>query len=1080
MQNIKILSVHDFHFSLKWLETSQFVGSRVAKVAREKGVDLIATSDWFNEPIIATTAGGLEDAQAIMGNWCKAARGGVVAVEGTPSHDGPGCYGIFEDMNLTVLAPGQVYGYKKGSPVSWMFDGERDLILFGVPELNKNTIQATLGLPAEKANAEAVRLFDEYVRGFIAPMRLKYKNTPAVGLLHGMVSDSSKTNSTDQIVKASDIVITTEMLEAAELDYWLLGHIHKPWSSEKIKASYPGSWGKSWSETGFLPAMELLTITDEGMIVERIPYGTPERRVVFSLSDVSDPAIAYWLKAKSQEDKEAFDKLIGENCHNWSRSTYEVEKTESRRVTKEEAEKARSLWDLFVLFDPSLAENHSLKEKVDQIQSSVGDRKPSDSMNVRMKSLKVQGCTFFGGREAFFDLEAVPTGLTALIGENGYGKSSLFSFCSPYPLVIGKDTKSGRQSAIKDFFDKPESLIEKRFDVDGVEHVHLITIKAAHTASPKTEVFITVNGIPMLDKATFDEAMEWCEKTYGPFEDYRITSFYEQPQQASDNRSGLMNAGRTAARNIVQNIAGIDREPEKRFALAKAAELETALSRDEAWINAAEEFLATSTGLPEEAETIRQVISGLRSDLERIKDEYHSKQEKVDVLVKEQAANNQKREQARVTEAKIRAKESRLASIEVEIRAAKESAGSAERLRAEIEEHEIRQKRLADLKTKAAEVERRNSESRLAHQKAVAEYRQIDSLRSRVASISELITRLVPCEHCGRLSSDAEQRRTVLEAEQKELEKRIESMKEPAPLSLEPVPHAEEIGELSAFVFDASYARRMLSEAERSEERIAALMKEELAVVAELKELTEWMKSNEIDEFIDDRVTGARQSFDSIRITHESESKELAQKEERLRSIEQQIEKTEEQKKEVEKRKAAIGDKRKDCEDWSAIARLLNPDKVPALELDLILDEIDAEATRNISPFLDGRFSYRTITKDQGKKEAVDRFDIILHDAETGREFSMFFTNPGNKAFYSDGYVKALISQRNQKMHRTFSPIISDEQDGPISPERVPMYYEIQRSYYANRPEKVLIVTQKKEVAAAYIENTVRIEEVVR
>ena len=36
-------------------------------------------------------------------------------------------------------------------------------ILFGIPELNKNTIQAQLKLSADEANAEAVKLLSDYV-----------------------------------------------------------------------------------------------------------------------------------------------------------------------------------------------------------------------------------------------------------------------------------------------------------------------------------------------------------------------------------------------------------------------------------------------------------------------------------------------------------------------------------------------------------------------------------------------------------------------------------------------------------------------------------------------------------------------------------------------------------------------------------------------------------------------------------------------------------------------------------------------------------------------------------------------------
>jgi hypothetical protein len=1072
---IKILSVQDFHFAVEWLDTSKMVGKAVAEAAKKHGVDLIATSDWFDRPILATDKGGLREAQAIMESWQDAAP--VVAVEGTPSHDAPGCYGIFDGVE--VLRAGVLYGMEKGVGVGREIL-RPDLILFGVPELNKHTIQAALNLPAEKANAEAVELFGQYVRDFIAPMRLRYAGLPAVGLFHGNVSDSRKENASDIILRSSDIVIHTETLAEADLDYWMLGHIHKPWKSELIAASYPGSWGKTWNETDFVPAMELITIDGETVTVERIPYGTPERRVVTSMVDiVADRNVAYWYKAETAEQKDLFDRMAPEKLHPWSRATIEEKPAESRRVTAEEAATARTLWDLFRLFDPTLPE--SLKEKVDQIETKAGGQKPSDAMNVSMTYLRVQGCIFFGGRTIELNLAEIPSGMNALVGENGDGKSSIFSFCSPYPLVIGKDTQSGRASAIKDFFSGQDSLIEKRFDVDGVQHTHLITIKGAHTQSPKTEVFISVSGVPQLERATFDEALEWCERTYGPFEDYRITSFYEQPQQASDNRSGLMSAGRTAARNIVQNIAGIDRETEKRYALDQAAALDGWLTREESWIAAAEEFLATASLLPMERGELLSSIESSAPMLTGYREELAEAEKAAQALVIAHEEQKRKAEEARSHQATAHQAGLRISEFEQEIMKLKESAGKVDQLRTSLDAHDKASSKIQSLKEEQQKVAQRNAATEKIYLSARAEYAKKATLEARREAALNAIKALAPCEHCGKLASTAETKRGQYQAEADSLTAQIASMVEPVHIVPEPVPHIEEIRVLSASLLPSlEHTRQTLSEAESAGSRIELLTAEIEHDRDTGKRSDEWLKAFVFDETLAGKTQAAKDSVHAARTALDSATAEQTRREARLEEVEKQIASADTRRAEIETRTATMQTRQSDRDDWSTIARLLNPDKVPALELELVLDQIDSEATRNISPFLDGRFSYRTITQEQGKKSAVDRFDILIHDAETGREFSMFFVNPGNKAFYSDGYVKALISQRNRKMHRTFSPIISDEQDGPISPERVPMYYEIQRAYYGNRREKVLIVTQKKEVASAYIDNQILIKECYR
>jgi len=123
---------------------------------------------------------------------------------------------------------------------------------------------------------------------------------------------------------------------------------------------------------------------------------------------------------------------------------------------------------------------------------------------------------------------------------------------------------------------------------------------------------------------------------------------------------------------------------------------------------------------------------------------------------------------------------------------------------------------------------------------------------------------------------------------------------------------------------------------------------------------------------------------------------------------------------------------------------------------------------------LEGRYAFHTETQKQGDKKSVDKFDVLIHDNETGKSFSMFYTNPGNKAFYSDCYIKSLIRKRNERQMRSYSPIIYDEADGPVNPIRVKAYYDIQQAYFQN--EKVLIVSQK-DISASYVEKVFNIEE---
>ncbi len=144
---MKYLEVPDYHFNPAWSDFSTQMGHAVAKAARENNVDFIACpGDWFDAPIYASDKGGLRAAMAIMREWTEICP--VIAIEGTPSHDAPGCYEIFRELpGFTLIEPGKVYGYAAGAVVEWLDGYQPDGLIFGIPELSKKNIQARLKPP---------------------------------------------------------------------------------------------------------------------------------------------------------------------------------------------------------------------------------------------------------------------------------------------------------------------------------------------------------------------------------------------------------------------------------------------------------------------------------------------------------------------------------------------------------------------------------------------------------------------------------------------------------------------------------------------------------------------------------------------------------------------------------------------------------------------------------------------------------------------------------------------------------------------------------------------------------------------
>ena len=1092
---IKYLSCPDIHANKQWMDTTIKILEKIRLTAIKEKVDFIAfPGDLHDTDFYVSDESGYNRFMMKIKELLQVAP--ICAIEGTPGHEAKGMYSPLEEIGLVLLKPEKVYGYNQNTHKIVKGEGA-DCLLFGVPELNKNNIMAQLNLPAEQANAKAVDLFGNYIDFFVAPMRLKYKDIPAIGLLHGNVSDYRQENSTDVIIKASDIVIHTETLERAHLDRWSLGHIHTPWESSLINcgyAGYPGVDRNPWGKRDFVPAMNLVEISrrmlpskgySQTINIDRIPYGTPMRVKLSKPLPTYDPNIAYWLDTENPDDELP-------TGHPWNRITYREDKVETRRVTADEAENVKTLWDLFKLIDPNV--RPELKELVDSIPARKNTA-TTHKMDAILTSVKVKGCTLFGGKTTEWNLTDLATGLNQLIGTNGNGdgKSSLLGMCSFYPVVIGKDTKSGRQSALKDFFSGQDSSIEKRGIVNGQNHHHLITIKGAHTQNPKTECYLDIDGIPQLEKATFDTMMEKCEELYGSFDDYLLTTFYEQPQQSKNQRSGLMTATGTDARNLVQNIADIDKESEKRFALDRVAEAGEKINQLESDIRALEEYsedmeeLELKKGIKIDA----IVASGMLLKETEIKG--NAAKQLVDSLQLKVTKNEKAKTQKEGKEKQV---------IETE-RIIRDTVNKIDKLKETIKDLPGNQacikKDNEALKLKA-DADKKNME----YSAALNEYNQIindytmevfeqkkkrEGYQSTIDNAEikkqshnkeiELISE--PCPQCGYIKPDVQTKIeelnnsiTLLDESIKMSFENIDKLKPiTKPTATQPIkPGETHITILSDF--ERSETEKAITEGLKAETTIEGL-KSGIAKDTKLLEIYQSeLKTIVIDTLIDDQLVAANAELGAIRRLYSETQRTISTLEAEKKALEDRIKKALEGKEKLTKKKGAMAETEMNRDDWTYIAKMLNPDKIPALELDMVVDSIDSEATRNIKPFLEGRYSFHTETQKPGKKATVDKFDILIHDAETGQSFSMFYTNPGNKAFYSDCYIKALIRKRNERQQRSYSPIIYDEADGPVNPLRVKAYYEIQQEYFRN--EKVILVSQK-DITASYVEKIFNIEE---
>lgn len=1119
---LRIFELADLHFDPRWADVLEKAVDAVEAEAERNRPDLIALpGDLHNRPLYAADRSGYSRLLGIVRRLLEIAP--VAAIEGTPSHDAPGSYAPLEELGLVLLKPGRVYRLFPGEIVDVMNTGPQAApplaVLFGIPELNKDGAEA---LDADARAGNALEAWNNYIDEFIAPHRASFPELPAVALLHGVVSDAERENETDIIKKSSSLVLHTGDMARAGINRWILGDIHTPWESERISAGYAGFVGvddNPWGKIGFVTGFNVTTI-DLSEIpfvnIFSIPYGTPERIKITAPLDSYNPAIAYWLDS-AVDDPDLDPRKQG--AHPWSRMTYEPKKETTRRVTKEAAEKAQGAGDLLALMMPDEATERR-REIADSIDAAAAGR--NEPRNISLNFLRVAGASFFGGKTITLDMEEIQDGLTAITGDNGAGKSSLLAFCSPYPVVIGKDTESGRASAIKEFFTEPESYIDKLFMVNGIGHRHLVTIKGAHTKSPKVECFLYIDEKNVLETTNFDAMLAKCEELYGPLEDYLRTYQYVQPQQGGAP-SGLMSAGAVELRNVVQNIAGIDRSQERRAALDKSNEIERESDRISDQVNGmiliAEDPAAIATrisSLQESHGKLKREIESLETTLDSARTieaeadaAFRNAEIEGEKLAEHRRSLNEARKALGIVAERIRFYEKAIevsASAREELKADAKAQALLDQWKEDADEinsrNETREKGFAqgraDYSEKIlviTEIKNRNDRKNRDFEEATKTISSAaQTANEAVDAICKLSAVLAqPCEACGHISAENQlkvkvekQKGNAEERKESDLRRQLAALlppeQEPVP-EFGPEPTQPPLEELPAMPPDcnldtstradlnntiklAETAETILPEIRRELEE-KNLIKDDLE--KSLKESVDLepfrdasMSATATRRDIEGRWRVAMRDGESagaqIETATEAHSKALR--------VESDIKAAKEK---VETLVLTL-------DDWRWVAAMMAPAKLPAFELELVLDSIDDRATRNITPFREGRYRIRTETQREGADGRVDKFQVVLSDGEIGTERSFLKHSPGEKAFIALAYQRALIAEREDRTGVTYSPHVLDEADGPVQPARVPEFYAMQSETVGNG--RALVVSHAPD-AQYYIGNTIAIEELM-
>jgi len=313
MKSLTIFHTGDGHFSRENQEPFFKSIDHLIKTADSgEAPDLIVIAgDLFDRAVHDTEASGFPRLICWMKNLMDIAP--VVAVRGTPTHDPPGCYEVFKEIEakheFCLLEPSVSYFLTPDERVEENNDFGGNLLIFGLPEPSKEHFLKDKRL----GKAEADELINQGMREMLLGMgaiRKQYPEIPCLFVGHIEVRDTP--TCTSHIIQGG-IKIGKDDLALVGADYYALGHIHLGQQVGNLPAYYSGSmFPVNWGELD-QKVFNIVTLSEEGCGNKHIPFPHPPRKKIvlnepwdIPLSEVNGFEI--WLQLRAtKEQRTIFD-----------------------------------------------------------------------------------------------------------------------------------------------------------------------------------------------------------------------------------------------------------------------------------------------------------------------------------------------------------------------------------------------------------------------------------------------------------------------------------------------------------------------------------------------------------------------------------------------------------------------------------------------------------------------------------------------------------------------------------------------------------------------------------------------------
>lgn len=960
-------------------------------------------------------------------------------------------------------------------------------------------------------------------------------------LYHGDVAGCSLQNDRT-IERGTGISISIDDLSQIGADYYALGHIHKPQQVGTLPAYYAGSiYPKDFGET-HKAGFNLVQIEGAKIVasVERVEFPHPQNMKIESGAEckINGEEIKgkrVWLeitctkeeRVMMNEDTILAD-LLAHGAVEGSRVTISDIPVETVRAA--EITEAAGVSEKYKVWaeNSGIELKDSVLKKIAELDTEISKDSAKAHGAWELVSLKLRGSTGIkkgiGKDEISIDFDSYDSGLIALTGENGKGKTTLIENCHPYPQLLTRKGKLQDHFCLRDSFREviyrdreSKRMVKCLIQIDGETK----SGSCNYYAYTSNDGGANWEAVPGVDKnsAPYED---FVLATFGPMELFLRTAFITQ--RPTKNLPDLTDATAGEKKTLFVELAGIDYLQKFADAANDRAKIANQTAHDaEIRAQTLELTVSRRADVENAMKEAEKQLSEKNAELEKVTADGKKAREELNTA--QERANKERDRAYRESEARADAEKVKgeIASIESEIFKNENAANGKEANEALVKKYEAFQETVSEEQKKQNVLNEENSKRMADYLSQKSAYddkvRKIekgrDELTDKKASVEREIANARndiklherdtaefndTCPTCGqKLPADKITELTEKRDNAKRAIKLIENgiaEKENslAELNQEITSLTQEISEIAfeepmkpqTKVFDASVLNNAVQETSkidinrvRTELETAktALVRIEglNAQIADKKKLLSQAESV-VEKLASEKDLEAGNALIDAQVKHEGLSAQYTRVKSEIASLETTIESAKVNLSEIDGQKAQLdeaekqaGEAKAESTEWELVAKAFGKDGIQALELDALAPGISDTANNLLHSAYGDRFTISIETTRIGgagkKTKQIEDFKIMVTD--DGETTTLENKSGGEAVWIKRAIYDAFAVIRRRNTGFAFLTCFQDETDGALDASAKTAYCRmLEASHEAAKLRHTIIITHSNEVKA--------------